>query len=418
MSLNLPPRSELLDYLLSFDLFEQKGMPEEGYNYVTSHLDRLIGTLQLMPVLEGQVHTLELGSSPFFMTTLIEKYLGYKVTTANFFGDYGEAPESKEGNVTITSSGFKEQHTYNFKIFNIEQERFPYEDGEFDLVLCCEILEHLIMDPSHVMREAHRVLRPGGHLFITTPNAMRVENIRNLVQGRNIQYQSYSGYGVYGRHNREYVPHEVYELLRLHNFVPTVIVDDGYPHGHIYRWITGPTKLRRFRDTIFASGKTYDKAVQRYPQWLYEHQWGRDHSKRNQIIIGDAEAFQLGPGWYDIENWPPLIRWTGRKATAFLYTSDRIETKVNIRFHAGLKETTGHVLINGSKVDDFLLGASETKDLALPLPSAIREELNGSSAHQIEVCLCVDNPFVPAQLTDQSTDRRELGVAVEKLWLC
>ncbi len=47
---------------------------------------------------------------------------------------------------------------------------FPYGDAYFSTVLCCELLEHLTEDPMHMMAEINRILRPGGHLVLTTPN--------------------------------------------------------------------------------------------------------------------------------------------------------------------------------------------------------------------------------------------------------
>jgi SAM-dependent methyltransferase len=42
-------------------------------------------------------------------------------------------------------------------------------DGSFDLLLLSEVIEHL-PDPIRALREAHRILKPGGFVFITTPN--------------------------------------------------------------------------------------------------------------------------------------------------------------------------------------------------------------------------------------------------------
>ena len=41
----------------------------------------------------------------------------------------------------------------------------PYEDGEFDAVLSCGVLEH-VGDPDASLDELHRVLRPGGTLYV------------------------------------------------------------------------------------------------------------------------------------------------------------------------------------------------------------------------------------------------------------
>lgn len=46
----------------------------------------------------------------------------------------------------------------------------PIEDGTFDAVLCTQVLEHLEW-PRESVKEMHRVLKPGGKLFMTAPMA-------------------------------------------------------------------------------------------------------------------------------------------------------------------------------------------------------------------------------------------------------
>ncbi|WP_309897319.1 class I SAM-dependent methyltransferase [Archangium sp.] len=45
----------------------------------------------------------------------------------------------------------------------------PYADGRFDLVLSMDVIEHLPR-PGPWLADLVRVLRPGGQLFLTTPN--------------------------------------------------------------------------------------------------------------------------------------------------------------------------------------------------------------------------------------------------------
>src|SRR6266545_1409439 len=40
------------------------------------------------------------------------------------------------------------------------------EDGRFQTVLACEIIEHLVLDPMHMLLEIRRVLRSGGTLVL------------------------------------------------------------------------------------------------------------------------------------------------------------------------------------------------------------------------------------------------------------
>ena len=44
----------------------------------------------------------------------------------------------------------------------------PFRDGEFDLVLCAETLEH-VRDAQLLLSEVRRVLKPAGTLALTTP---------------------------------------------------------------------------------------------------------------------------------------------------------------------------------------------------------------------------------------------------------
>lgn len=47
----------------------------------------------------------------------------------------------------------------------------PLESAQFDNVVMLAVLEHLT-DPDPVLREAHRILAPGGSLILTWPSAM------------------------------------------------------------------------------------------------------------------------------------------------------------------------------------------------------------------------------------------------------
>ena len=55
------------------------------------------------------------------------------------------------------------------RFFQADAQTIGLASASFDTVICCETLEHL-HDPQAALRELARVLRPGGRLFLTTPN--------------------------------------------------------------------------------------------------------------------------------------------------------------------------------------------------------------------------------------------------------
>jgi len=47
--------------------------------------------------------------------------------------------------------------------------KMPFKKEEFDCLICSEVIEHL-PDDEKFLKEAHRILKPGGRLILTTPN--------------------------------------------------------------------------------------------------------------------------------------------------------------------------------------------------------------------------------------------------------
>lgn len=48
----------------------------------------------------------------------------------------------------------------------------PVGDGTYDLVWCSQVLEH-VREPERALREFHRILRPGGEVWLTAPSTTR-----------------------------------------------------------------------------------------------------------------------------------------------------------------------------------------------------------------------------------------------------
>lgn len=66
---------------------------------------------------------------------------------------------------------------------NLNHEPLPYRNGDFDVVTCSEVVEH-VENYRALLREAFRVLKPGGVLVVTTPNVLNANSrVRNLISG-------------------------------------------------------------------------------------------------------------------------------------------------------------------------------------------------------------------------------------------
>jgi glycosyltransferase involved in cell wall biosynthesis/SAM-dependent methyltransferase len=201
----------------------QDGSVEELRGYVEADFKRFVYTLSLVPEKSGE-RILELGANPYFTTTLLRKFRDAELCLANFFDGVGADGKQR---VKIAETG--EEVEYAYRQFNIEKDAFPYDSDFFDVVLCCEIIEHLLSDPVNALTEIKRILKPGGVLVLTTPNVARLDNVRKIVSGENL-YDPYSGHGPYGRHNREYTPQNLFSLLSANGFnVGIMFTADVHP---------------------------------------------------------------------------------------------------------------------------------------------------------------------------------------------
>ncbi len=209
-----------------------------------NHVERMVISLDLVP--GGCEDLLELGAESGLFTDLLRRYSEHNV---------------------ISSDGTD---------LDYEIGSLPFEDNRFAIVLLMEVLEHFRCDPMHALSEINRVLRTGGILFLSTPNAASYGAI-----ARALEHESPFLFPVYlinrstNRHNREYTSREITRLLNAAGFRIAMLRSiDVYGKPHSYSDIEaaldalGSSKENR-GDTLFALAEKEGPVVDRYPSWLY-----------------------------------------------------------------------------------------------------------------------------------------------------
>jgi predicted SAM-dependent methyltransferase len=85
----------------------------------------------------------------------------------------------------------------------------PFKTGSFDEVHCIHVLEHLTRDKYPLMlSEMHRVLEPGGILFVETPDFKgTVDNLLAAFIGNDVEAIHIWTTSVYGKSEREGMAH-------------------------------------------------------------------------------------------------------------------------------------------------------------------------------------------------------------------
>ena len=263
------PESPLDDYILGFC----EGVPDR-LSYVEKHLARLVRTLELTPPGENGDRILEMGAY-LHITPALKSKLGYGEVRGSYLGPVGRTDHNS------LSSKTGEVFECDLDLFDAEKDAYPYPDGYFSTVLCCELLEHLSHDPMHLMGEVNRILKPGGHLVLTTPNICSARAAAALLLGYHPGlFHQYVRPGENGeadaRHSREYAPRDVQEMFEAAGF-DVEHLDTG-PYiarrsaefdwvAHLLRRYKLPDHLRE--DVIYAVGKKTRGVRERFPLFLY-----------------------------------------------------------------------------------------------------------------------------------------------------
>lgn len=402
--MNIGKIDEMKDYLMNSIVTPEA--KEELISYLNEAFNRIIATLDLIPNNNGKL--LEVGANPYFLSVLLRKYRNYDCYFINYFGENNTISSQ-----TITNMKYQEKHTFDFININIEKEILPYPDDFFDVVIYCEVIEHLTENPVYSLYNIHRVLKNEGILILSTPNVFRYENLKKyLFHKEKSIYDPYSGYGIYGRHNREYSMYEIADILKNTGF--TILYK-----ATLYK--RDKNKLTNFESKIieffglgdyllFKAKKEFDFHWY-FPDYLYRGK-PRMIITDDYIIIGKNCNIHIDTGWNDIEIWEDIgkIRWTKQNATCYLKPKKNKNKLVLHLFsaHDNYKFTI-RILQKKTIISEFhFLVNCGWETISSQLPEITLDP--------ITVELSNNTSWVPQEM-GINADNRELGIAIRDIRL-
>lgn len=268
-SLGSAASDALADYILDYS-----DHSDYERQYVMTHLRRLVRSIELTPPGTVDDRVLEMGAY-MHITPALKTRRGYGEVRGSYLGPVGGRDEK----VVQSTSG--EEFRCFVDLFNAEKDIYPYADGSFATVLCCELFEHLSEDPLFLLCEVNRILRPGGHIVLSTPNICSLRGVAAMLNGAHPGlYQHFwkpKPGGPDPRHAREYTPNEIRLLLELTGFTVEVLEtgQSGPAEPPSFDWVVDLLRDRGFPlelrgETTHAVARKTGPVRERYPSWLYD----------------------------------------------------------------------------------------------------------------------------------------------------
>ncbi|MBI2549619.1 class I SAM-dependent methyltransferase [Candidatus Woesearchaeota archaeon] len=122
-----------------------------------------------------------------FLAWISANAKGKKVLDSGCGNGIRTAQLTKDFDVTgidISENNLKQARMLGLKAIRHDfTKKLPFRDAEFDTAVSCQVIEH-VYDTDFYLSEIHRVLKKGGTLLITTPNAVSLTDRLRVMFGK------------------------------------------------------------------------------------------------------------------------------------------------------------------------------------------------------------------------------------------
>jgi SAM-dependent methyltransferase len=160
--------------------------PDDGYFYAE---ERYVKTFRLLKTYYQGGRLADVGGWPgFFACTLSLLKLPVVLVDKDLTRPTTKVRDDASGDYVLTGTTTLldkcRRHGVEPVPCDVEREQIPLADHSVDFVTFTEVIEHLRVGPLFALKELRRILRPGGHLLLSTPNLLSVRNRWSFLTGR------------------------------------------------------------------------------------------------------------------------------------------------------------------------------------------------------------------------------------------
>lgn len=182
-------------------------------NYFHNQVNRYARTVSRIRELRPNPRrVLDIGSHYLHQSVLLSE-LGYQVSGIDI--------------ELFTSAAFVQERAHEFNVQNLavnlleKGDFLPGMEGQFDVIVFTEILEHITFNPVRFWKRVYELLTPDGIIYLSTPNSMRpaavLRSAANLIRMRGVGLDigQILGTVTYGHHWKEYSAWEIRKYFAM-----------------------------------------------------------------------------------------------------------------------------------------------------------------------------------------------------------